>query len=130
MINSNNKRILVVDDELDITLMLKEVLEEYGFHVDSFNEPSTAIQNFRPGAYDLLILDIKMPSMNGFELYLKLREKDPHIKVCFLTALSELRDYEEYKKEVFPKLGERYFVSKPITNEELIRKVNGIIWTE
>lgn len=129
MMTSNNKRILVVDDEHDITLTLKKVLEDNGFNVDSFNEPSTVIQNFRPGVYDLLILDIKMPSINGFELYLRLREKDQHIKVCFLTALSELRDYEAYRKEVFPKLGERYFISKPITNEELIRRVNGIIWT-
>ena len=127
MIDSNNKRILVVDDEPDITLMLKKVLEDNGFSVDSFNEPSSVIQNFRPGVYDLLILDIRMPSINGFELYLKLREKDQHFKVCFLTALSELRDYEAYRKEVFPKWGERYFVAKPIENDELIRRVNGIV---
>ena len=117
MINSNKKRILVVDDEPDITLMLKKVLEENGFEIDSFNEPSAVIQNFRPGVYDLLIVDIKMPSINGFELYLKLLEKDQHVKVCFLTALNELRDYEGYRKEVFPKWGERYFVAKPIENE-------------
>ena len=118
-----------MDDEPDITLMLKKVLEDNGFSVDSFNEPSSAIQNFRPGVYDLLILDIRMPSINGFELYLKLREKDQHFKVCFLTALSELRDYEAYRKEVFPKWGERYFVAKPIENDELIRRVNGIVWS-
>jgi two-component system response regulator ChvI len=129
MINSNSKRILVVDDEPDITLMLKKVLEGNGFRVDSFDEPSAVLQNFKPEIYDLLILDIKMPYINGFELYLKLREKDQHVKVCFLTALSELRDYEAYRKEVFPKWGERYFVAKPIENEELIRRVNGIIWS-
>jgi DNA-binding response OmpR family regulator len=129
MIDSNNKRILVVDDEPDITLILKKVLEDNGFRVDSFNEPSSVIQNFRPGVYDLLILDIRMPSINGFELYLKLREKDQHFKVCFLTALSELRDYEAYRKEVFPKMGERYFVAKPIENDELIRRVNGMVWS-
>jgi DNA-binding response OmpR family regulator len=129
MINSSNKRILVVDDEPDITLMLKKVLEENGFEIDSFNEPSAVIQNFKPGVYDLLIVDIKMPSINGFELYLKLLEKDQHVKVCFLTALSELRDYEGYRKKVFPKWGERYFVAKPIENDELIRRVNGIIWS-
>ncbi len=129
MINSNNKRVLVIDDEPDITLMLKRVLEENGFKVDSFNEPSVVLQNFKPGIYDLLILDIKMPSINGFELYLKLREIDQSVKVCFLTALSELRDYEAYRKEVFPKWGERYFVSKPIENEELIRRVNAMIWS-
>jgi DNA-binding response OmpR family regulator len=129
MINNNNKRILVVDDEPDITLMLKRVLEDNGFRVDSFNEPAMALQNFKSGLYDLVILDIKMPYINGFELYLKLREKDQQVKVCFLTALSELRDYEAYRKEVFPKLGERYFVAKPVENEELIRRVNAIIWS-
>jgi DNA-binding response OmpR family regulator len=129
MINNNNKRILVVDDEPDITLMLKKVLEDNGFKVDSFNEPIMVLQNFKSGLYDLLILDIKMPSINGFELYLKLREKDQQVKVCFLTALTELRDYEAYRKEVFPKWGERYFVAKPIENEELIRRVNAIIWS-
>ena len=129
MINSNSKRILVVDDEPDINLMLKKVLEGNGFRVDSFDEPSAVLQNFKPGIYELLILDIKMPSINGFELYLKLREKDQHVKVCFLTALSELRDYEAYRKVVFPKWGERYFIAKPIENEELIRRVNGIIWS-
>ena len=129
MKNSNSKRILVVDDEPDIALMLKKVLEGNGFRVDSFDEPSAVLQNFKPGIYDLLILDIKMPSINGFELYLKLREKDQHVKVCFLTALSELRDYEAYRKEVFPKWGERYFVAKPIENDELIRRVNGIVWS-
>jgi DNA-binding response OmpR family regulator len=129
MIDSNSKRILVVDDEPDITLMLKKVLEGNGFRVDSFDEPSAVLQNFKPEIYDLLILDIKMPYINGFELYLKLREKDQHVKVCFLTALSELGDYEAYRKEVFPKWGERYFVAKPIENEELIRRVNGIIWS-
>ncbi|MDQ4013754.1 MAG: response regulator [Thermoproteota archaeon] len=129
MTKSNNKRILVADDEPDITLMLKRVLEENGFKVDPFNEPSAVLQSFKPGIYDLLILDIKMPSINGFELYLKLREIDPKVKVCFLTALSELRDYEDYRKEVFPKWGERYFVSKPIENEELIRRVNAMIWS-
>ena len=129
MTDSTNKRILVVDDEPDITLMLKKVLEDNGFGVDSFNEPSSAIQNFRPGVYDILIIYIKMPSINGFELYLKLREIDQNFKVCFLTALSELRDYEAYRKEVFPKWGERYFVAKPIENDELIRRVNGIVWS-
>lgn len=118
-----------MDDEPDITLMLKRVLEDNGFRVDPFNEPAMVLQNFKSGLYDLVILDIKMPYINGFELYLKLREKDQQVKVCFLTALSELRDYEAYRKEVFPKWGERYFVAKPVENEELIRRVNAIIWS-
>src|SRR6188474_2861790 len=87
MINSNSKRILVVDDEPDITLMLKKVLEGNGFRVDSFDEPSAVLQNFKPGIYELLILDIKMPSINGFELYLKYGRKTNTLKYVFLQHL-------------------------------------------
>ena len=124
-----NKRILIVDDEKDVGRTLEMILENYGFDIDCFTDAAMALKSFKPNVYDLIILDIKMPKINGFELYLKLREKDQHVKVCFLTALSELRDYEAYRKEVFPKWGERYFVAKPIENEELIRRVNGIIWS-
>jgi two-component system catabolic regulation response regulator CreB/two-component system response regulator ChvI len=74
-----------------------------------------------------VILDIKMPAMNGFELYRQIRRKDNHVKVCFLTAVSEFGEYEQYKKEAYPKLGERHFVAKPVPNDELIRKVNEMI---
>ena len=70
-----------------------------------------------------------MPKMNGFELYLEIKRIVSKVKVMFLTAVSEYQQYEAFRKEVFPKLGERHFVSKPIENEELIRRVNGIIWS-
>jgi DNA-binding response OmpR family regulator len=118
---------LVVDDEPDITLTLHSVLQEGGFEVDSFNDPILALQSFKPHYYDLLILDIKMPKMNGFELYQKLKKKDNHVKVCFLTAVSEFRGYEQYKKEVSPKPHERYFVAKPVSKDDLIRRVNEML---
>ncbi|MGA7692731.1 MAG: response regulator [Nitrososphaeraceae archaeon] len=76
----------VVDDELDITLTLKSVLEQSGFNVDLFNDPLLALQNFKTNFYDLIILDIKMPKMNGFDLYEKIKMVDNKVKVCFLTA--------------------------------------------
>lgn len=76
----------VVDDELDITLTLKSVLEQSGFNVDLFNDPLLALQNFKTNFYDLIILDIKMPKMNGFDLYEKIKMIDNKVKVCFLTA--------------------------------------------
>jgi two-component system response regulator ChvI len=123
----SRKRILVVDDEVDITLALKTVLDGEQFQVDSFNDPVTARNNFKPGIYDLLILDIKMPKMNGFQLYREIKNMDDKVKVCFLTALNEMHDYQEYKKEVSPKPGERYFIQKPVENQTLIRRVNEII---
>jgi DNA-binding response OmpR family regulator len=75
------KQIMVVDDESDLTLFYQMSLEYYGFVVDTFNEPKEALSSFKPNYYDLIILDIKMPNMDGFELYREMKEKDPNIKV-------------------------------------------------
>ena len=104
------RRLLVIDDEQDITLTLSTVLRESGFEVVSFNDPLLALRSFRPRYYDLVILDIRMPHMNGFELYREIRRKGNGVKVCFLTAVNEFREYEQYRHEAYPKLGERHFI--------------------
>jgi two-component system, OmpR family, response regulator ChvI len=90
-------RILIVDDEPDIAQVLKMGLEENGFAVDAYNDPLDAISNFEVGSYDLLLIEIKMPKMNGFELYNKLRQIDEKAKICFITAYElyyeNLREY-------------------------------------
>ena len=119
------KKIFLVDNEIDITYALENALENYGFQVDSFNDPILALDNYQINFYDLVILDIKMPKMDGFELYIKLREKDPKVKICFLTA-SELF-YEEFRNarlKLGEKVGEEYFIQKPIKTEDLIKKIN------
>ena len=121
------RRLLLVDDEQDITSILCSVLQESGFKVSFFNDPLLALKYFKPHYYDLVILDIRMPNMNGFELYRQIRRKDNRIKVCFLTAVSEFGEYEQYKKEAYPKLGERHFVAKPVSNDELIKKINEML---
>ena len=121
------RRLLIVDDEPDITLTLRTILEQNGFEVVSFNNPLLALQSFKPRYYHLVILDIRMPDMNGFELYKHIRRKDNRVKVCFLTAVSEFIEYEQYKKETYPKMGERYFIAKPLSNDELIRRVNEML---
>jgi DNA-binding response OmpR family regulator len=121
------KRILIVDDEPDVGLALKIVLEKYGFVADCFVDPSTALKNFRPSLYDLIILDIKMPKISGFELYNKFKSTDTKIKALFLTALRELDDYDNLKDNVFPKMGERHFIQKPVSNNELLEQVYSII---
>ena len=80
------KKILLVDNEIDITYALENALENYGFKVDSFNDPILALDNYQIHFYDLVILDIKMPKMDGFELYIKLREKDPKVKIMFFNC--------------------------------------------
>jgi DNA-binding response OmpR family regulator len=93
------KRILLIDDEPDITFTIKDILEDNGFQIDSFNDPILALNSYKSNFYDLVILDIKMPKMDGFELYNKIREKDPKVKICFLTA-SEMY-YENFEKHVW-----------------------------
>jgi DNA-binding response OmpR family regulator len=118
----------LVDDELDVTYTIKKVLENNGFVVDSYNDPTLALSNFKLGLYDLLLLDIKMPKMDGFELYQKMRKIDSNVKICFLTA-SELF-YEEYRRlDAYPTLDKEYFIQKPIRTEELVHQLNEILYS-
>lgn len=118
------KRIFVVDDEPDVVFTVKSVLESSSFEVATFVDVDFALKKFRPRHFDLTILDIRMPKMNGFELYVKLKDIDEQLKVIFLSALSDLQNYSVLKKEVYPKWGERHFVKKPIENKDLIDEVN------
>jgi DNA-binding response OmpR family regulator len=118
------KRILIVDDEPDVNLALRIVLEENNFIVDSFNDPLLALENFKANLYDVLILDIKMPKKDGFEVYKEVMKIDDRVKVCFLTAGDV--NYRSLK-ETFPTLDEDQFIRKPIENTELIRQVYKII---
>ena len=123
------RRIMIVDDEQDVTFLFKIILE--GIHqdlsfcckVDSFNDPLVALENYREGLYDLIIIDVVMPKMDGFRLYREIRKKDKKVKVCFLTA-GEMY-YEEYRKHVFPEISADWVIRKPISNDDLVRKVNG-----
>ena len=123
-----NKRVLIVDDEPDLTLSLKMTLEENGLKVNSFTDPLSALENFKgesAGMYELLILDMKMPGINGFELYRQIKKIDDKVKVCFLTA-GEM-DYEQFRKELIPALDNNCYIQKPIENEMLIRRLNRIM---
>ena len=116
------KKILVVDDEADLTMLSALALEYYGFKVDTFTDPQEALSNYKPDYYDLVILDIKMPKMDGFQLYDEIKKKDHKAKVCFLTA-SELY-YEEFRKREYNAIDKTLFIQKPIQNEELLKEVN------
>ena len=120
-----NKRVLIIDDEPDVTLLFKIVLEQNGFKVDSFNDPLAALSNFKPDSYDLVILDIKMPNIDGFELYRRIMKMDNKVKACFLTA-SEMY-YEEFRKQEYCTLDKTLFIRKPIDNDELLREINKIM---
>ena len=119
---------MIVDDESDVNLLFKMILEENGFKVDSFTDPLLALQNFKEqnGMYDMIILDIKMPEMNGFELYRQIKKIDDKVKICFLTA-GEI--YDGAYTDMSNTLDKRYYIQKPIENEELIAQLNKIIMT-
>jgi DNA-binding response OmpR family regulator len=125
--NNTNKprRILIVDDEPDLISMFKMVLEMNDFEVDAYNDPLLALSNFKQNAYGLVILDIRMPHINGFELYKKIRTVDDKVNVCFMTAFEDYR--QEFKKS-FPKLDEiKCFIRKPNAIEDLVKHVATIL---
>ncbi|MFI5420497.1 MAG: response regulator [Nitrososphaerales archaeon] len=114
-------RIFLVDDEPDIANSLKSGLERKGFTVDAFTDPQEALARYRPNAYDLLLIDIRMSKLNGFELVREIRKTDALTEVWFLTAFEVY--YEEFKK-MFPNLDVKSFIRKPISASDLASKIN------
>ena len=117
--NTKN-RILIVDDEPDITESFGLALEDSGFEVDKYNDPAVALASFKPNVYGLLILDIKMPKMDGFELYDKIKKIDKKVKVFFISAFEV--DRAALSKQ-YPGLKIENFLPKPIQIPELIKRV-------
>ena len=122
---TRKRRILVVDDEPDICMVYQIVLEDAGFECISYIDPVKALKEFRPVYYDLILLDIKMPVLNGFELCKKIIELDKTVHIIFITASEEY--YEQFRGQHFPELGKINYIQKPIGNEELVRLVNMIV---
>jgi DNA-binding response OmpR family regulator len=124
--NNKKKRILIIDDEPDVNMVLKQVLELNGFNADSYDDPILALEHFKAGLYDLILLDIKMPGIDGLRLYQEMKKIDSKVKVRFLTA-SEMY-YEHFRnEEEFSIIDKDLFLQKPIENEDLINKINTII---
>jgi len=115
-------RILLVDDEPDITWCFNIVLEDNGFVVDSFNDPLLALSSFKKGLYSLALIDIKMPKMNGFELYREIRKIDDNVKISFMSAFDiPIEDL----KAVVPSLNEKAppIIKKPVLVDDLVSSV-------
>jgi DNA-binding response OmpR family regulator len=121
-------KILLVDEEPDLTMTFKAILQGVGFAVDIYENPLVALYNFRPHYYDLVILDIKMPEMNGFELYSEMLKIDSQVKVCFVTAGEMYNDnVRKNEEEQYCELDTERFIQKPISNGDLIRRINRIM---
>jgi DNA-binding response OmpR family regulator len=121
----STKRILLVDDEPDSCMSFQAVLEDAGYECKSYTDSVETIQEFRPLYYDLILLDIKMPVLNGFELCKRIIELDKTVHIIFITASEEY--YEKFRGQRFPELGKINYIQKPIGNEELVHIVNMII---
>jgi two-component SAPR family response regulator len=118
------KRIMIVDACDDVNLTFKIVLSESDrrLRVQSFTDPVDALREFKPDFYHLVIIDILLPNMNGFDLYDKLRCLDGKVKICFMTTGSEIF-LKKFIKEAFPELDPNCYISKPIANEDLLKRV-------
>jgi CheY-like chemotaxis protein len=124
------KSILVIDDDPDITLTFKKGLEAENnnksnnkkifFKVYTHNDPLLALSQFKPNFYDLLLIDINMPKMNGFEFSSHILQVDLNVKLCFMSS-GEIN--QQALREQYPTLSIGCFIRKPITIDELVRRV-------
>jgi two-component system catabolic regulation response regulator CreB len=124
-IKKNKIKVLIVDDEDDITLSFKRILEIHGFEVDAFNDSALALSKFKVNYYDIALLDIKMPYIDGFDLYKKIKEMDNNIKVCFLTASEAY--YQQFREKDYHQLSRDLFIQKPIELEELLKRIEHML---
>ena len=113
-------KILLVDNEADVIITFKAILQEAGFIVNTYEDPLIALSNFIPRFYDLVILDIGMPKMNGIELSRQLLELDSNVKICFITA-GEANI--EVLGELYPSRAIGCFINKPVTIDQLVKRV-------
>jgi DNA-binding response OmpR family regulator len=122
------KRILIVDDDPDITFTFKKAFEEadriggnkISFHVNAYNDPLLALSEFKPDFYDLMLVDINMPEMNGFDFCANIFEVDVNPRTCFMS--SALINQEALRDQ-YPSLSIGCFIKKPVTMDNLISRV-------
>jgi CheY-like chemotaxis protein len=120
-------RILLVDDEPDLCMVYQIILEDAGYECLPYTDPIKALQQFKPYFYDLILLDIKMPVLNGFELCKKIIELDKTVHIIFITASEAY--YEQFRSQHYPELRKINYIQKPVRNEELIRVLDTLIPT-
>jgi CheY-like chemotaxis protein len=121
------RRILLVDDEPDLCMVYQIILEDAGYECLPYTDPVKALQQFKPYFYDLILLDIKMPELNGYELCKKIIELDKTVHIIFITASETY--YEQFRNQHYPELRKINYIQKPVGNEELIRVLDTLIST-
>ena len=125
------KRVLIVDDDPDITLTFKIALEKEndnnnkGFEVHTFNDPLSVLSQFKPSFYDLLLIDINMPDMNGFELCTAILKIDVNVRICFMSA-GEVN--HEAVREIYPTISIGCFIKKPVAVDYLVKGIKAELY--
>jgi CheY-like chemotaxis protein len=124
--SNSSYNILLIDDDEDILFTFASILQNEGFKTTSISNPIKALNYFSqidPYHYDLIVMDIRMPGLNGIQLYFKLKVMNPDIKVLFLSAL----DAVEELLSIFPEVKSSEIIRKPIESKDLILKINTIL---
>jgi DNA-binding NtrC family response regulator len=115
------KKILVIDDDIGTSIFFKICLEDAGYYVEIYNDPIKLLEDFEAGFYDLLISDIRMPKINGFELASRIKQMDKNIKICLVTAFE---GYYESIIETYKELDLNCLIKKPINKPNFLEIVN------
>jgi DNA-binding response OmpR family regulator len=115
-----SRTVLIIDDDPDVTTIFGLGLQDEGFDVYTYNDPLEALSQFRPNFYDLLLIDINMPRMNGIDLSIKILEMDTNVKICFITAGDA---NIEVLRELYPTRSIGCYIKKPVTIENLVRRI-------
>jgi CheY-like chemotaxis protein len=123
--STEDTHILIVDDEEDIAELLQRALIRKGYQVTAYNDPSKALEEFQAGRFDLALLDIRMPGMNGYELLKAIKSLDKNLKCCFLTAFEIRKD--DFSENEIPADSVDCFIKKPVHLADFAKKVSAIL---
>jgi DNA-binding response OmpR family regulator len=116
----NNKRIMIIDDDKDITNLFSIFLDYNGYVVNAYTNPVEAFNNFRKNSHDLIVLDLKMPKMDGMTLYHKIKEIDGKVRICFTTA--DINYIEDLRKDIIDI--DKIVLYKPVLLKDLKNKID------
>jgi len=119
------KRVLIIDDDKDINNLFKIYLEKNGrYQIDAYTDPVNALYYFKKGLYDLVLLDLKMPQIDGITMYKQLKKIDNNTSICLITA--DIAHLEQLKEKI-PNI-EKYVIYKPILLKNLKDKIDSLLF--
>ena len=114
---------MIIDDDEDINNLFKIYLESNGYIVNAYNNPAEAFNNFRQNSHDLIVLDLKMPTMDGITLYHKIKEMDNNVIICFTTAdISYIKQLQKGIIDI-----EKIVLYKPVLLKDLKNKIDWLL---